>query len=117
MMRGWFGERLRRRDAVRERRKAPGVLERIARRHQPPDAVEAEPPHGDQAGGAVGVVRRIERSAEQADLHAGGVGGKHGHQASNQSQTAGPAKAGARHGRDGKKEVTDVSAPSRGRGS
>jgi hypothetical protein len=55
---------------------AAGVLERIARGDQPPDAVELEPFERQQAGGEVGLVRRIESSAEQADPHAGRVGWK-----------------------------------------
>ena len=63
-----MGERARGREALRQRRKAAGVLERIARRHQPPDPVEPDPVHGEQAGGAVRRMRRIEGAAEQADL-------------------------------------------------
>ena len=43
------------------------VLERIARRHQPPHGVEPEPPQGDEAGVAMALMRRIERAAEQSD--------------------------------------------------
>ena len=66
-MRGWSASVLRRRDALGERRKPARVLQRIAGRHQPPDAVEVEPLHREQAGGAMRRVRRIERAAEQAD--------------------------------------------------
>ncbi len=50
-----------------------GVLERIAWGDQPPDAVKLEPFEREQTRGEVGMVRRIESSAEQADLHAGRV--------------------------------------------
>ena len=84
-------ERARGGDALSERREPARVLERIARRHQPPDAVEPEPLHGDQAGGAMGVVRRIERAAEQADAHAGRMGREahHGHEGFYPSDRAG----------------------------
>ena len=63
-------------DALRERGEPARVLERIARRHQPPDPVEAEPLHRQQAGREMRLVRRIERAAEQADAHAGRVRGE-----------------------------------------
>ena len=65
------------RDALRQRGEPAGVLERIARRDQPPDAVELEPFERQQTGGEMRLMRRIERSAEQADPHAGRVGRKH----------------------------------------
>ncbi len=68
------GERAGGFDAFLERRQAAVVLEWIAGRDQPPDAVEAEPLSGEQAQRAVGVVRRIERAAEQTDAHAAGDG-------------------------------------------
>src|SRR5262249_45109078 len=70
-------ERLRGGDALRERAKPAGVFERIARSHQPPDAVEVEPLHGDQACAEMRLVRRIERAAEQTDAHPGGMGREH----------------------------------------
>ena len=101
---GMVGERLAR-AAMRSASggKPARVLERIARRHQPPDPVEIEPLHRDQAGAEMRLVRRIERAAEQADAHAGGVGGKAA-AASSQSRAAGPCRrsslAGRDHGRD-----------------
>ena len=47
-----------------------GILQRIARRHQPPDPIELQPLQRKQADGAMRGVRRIERAAEQADAHA-----------------------------------------------
>ena len=70
-MRGWCGERAGGDDARRERREAARIFQRIAGRHQPPDAIEAEPLHRQQAGAAMRRVRRIERAAEQPDAHAG----------------------------------------------
>ena len=55
-------------DALGQRAQAARVLQRIAGRDHPPDAVEIEPPHGEQAGGAMRRMRRIERAAEQADF-------------------------------------------------
>ena len=60
-------------EAFGERRQAAGVLERVARRHKPPDAVELEPLHGEQRRVEMRLMRRIESAAEQADAHAGGV--------------------------------------------
>src|SRR5439155_19986410 len=61
-------ERFRGFDAFGKRAKPARVLQRIAGRHHPPDAVEAEAAHGQQAGGAMRRMWRIERAAEQADL-------------------------------------------------
>ena len=72
-----MGERLRGLDALLERRETACVLERIARRHQPPHAVETDALHGEQAGAAVRRMRRIERAAEQADAHAGRMRRQH----------------------------------------
>src|SRR5215470_7987154 len=72
-------ERARRRDALGKRAQAAGVLERIAWSDHPPDAVEAEPPHRDQAGGPMRLMRRIEGAAEQTDAHARSVGRQNGH--------------------------------------
>src|SRR6267378_8152302 len=49
------------------------ILERIARRHQPPHAVELQPLDREQADGAMRDMGRIERSAEQADAYAVGI--------------------------------------------
>src|SRR5213592_170468 len=54
---------------------SPGILERIARRQQPPDAIELQALDRKQADGAMRRVRRIERTAEQADTHAVGMEG------------------------------------------
>jgi hypothetical protein len=43
------------------------LLERVARRDQPPDLVEPEFAHGGQADVPVPAMRRIERAAEEAD--------------------------------------------------
>ena len=51
------------------------ILERIARRQQPPDAIELQALDRKQADGAMRRVRRIERAAEQADAHAVGMEG------------------------------------------
>ncbi len=51
------------------------VLERIARRQQPPDAIELQALDRKQADGAMRRVRRIERTAEQAYAHAVGMEG------------------------------------------
>ncbi len=60
--------RLCRGEAVLERGHVLGVrLERVARRHQPPDLVEAERVHRGQADAPVAAVRRVERAAEEAD--------------------------------------------------
>ena len=63
-------------NSLLQRREPAGVLERIARGDQPPDAVKLEPFEREQAGGEVRLVRRVESSTEQADLHAGRVGRK-----------------------------------------
>ncbi len=56
--------------ALAEIVQGPLLLERIARCHQPPHAVEVQPFDRKQADGAMREVRRIERAAEQADAHA-----------------------------------------------
>ena len=68
-MRGWLASLPRRGHALRQRPQAARVLQRIAGRHQPPDAVELEPLQRQQAGAEVRFVGRIERAAEQADAH------------------------------------------------
>src|SRR5688500_16260575 len=57
-------------DAFLQRRQPAGILQRIGRSDQPPDPVEAEPLHRQQAGGKVCLVRRVEGAAEQPDAHA-----------------------------------------------
>ena len=66
------GEGARGRDPILERGEPPCVLERVARRHQPPDPVEAEAPQRNQARGAMRLVQGIERAAEQADAQPAG---------------------------------------------
>src|SRR4030095_9676534 len=66
-------KRARGRDALFQRGEAARVLQRIARRQHPPDAVEIEAVPGEQAGGAMRRMRRIERAAEQADARAARV--------------------------------------------
>jgi hypothetical protein len=56
----------------------PVGLERIAWRHQPPHPVELQTLDREQADGAVSQMRRIERSAQQADTHAVDMGRKGG---------------------------------------
>jgi hypothetical protein len=84
-MRGW---------CVRARalamRVASGVLERVAGRHQPPDAIELEPLQRQQTGGQMRQMRRIEGAAEQPDPHAGRIWGQN---------ALGPGKALGVHGR------------------
>ena len=58
-------------DARLKRRKPGQRFQRIARRHQPPDAVERESVQGEAGDQRVPLVGRIERAAEQADAHAG----------------------------------------------
>src|SRR5208282_181920 len=41
----------------------------VARRHQPPDAIEAEAHERNACDERVTIMRRIERTAEQADAH------------------------------------------------
>src|SRR5439155_26853046 len=52
-------------DALVEIVQGPLLLQRIARCHQPPHAVEVQPFDRKQADGAMREVRRIERAAEQ----------------------------------------------------
>src|SRR5262245_13644679 len=66
-------QRLGRDDAFRQRGEPARILERVARGHQPPDPVETEAFHRQQAGGEMGFVRRIEGAAEQPDAHAWGM--------------------------------------------
>src|SRR5712691_52223 len=76
---GMMRQRAGGRHSIGKRAQAARILERIAWRHQPPDAVQAKPSHGDQAGGAMGLMRRIEGAAEQANPHARSVGRQNGH--------------------------------------
>ena len=46
---------------------AVGLLQRVLRRDQPPDPVETKPLQRVEGNGAMTVMRRIERAAEQAD--------------------------------------------------
>ena len=52
------------------------ILQWIAGRHQPPDTVELEALEREQSCREMGLMRRIEGSAEQADPHAGRVRGE-----------------------------------------
>ena len=63
-------------DTLLERGEATRVLERIAGRHQPPDAVKGKPLHCDQTSAEVGVMRRIEGAAEQSNSHPRAVRGQ-----------------------------------------
>jgi len=57
-------------EALRQRRSIGLAFQRILRRHQPDDAVEPQP-HARRFGDmAMAFMGRIERAAEQADLHA-----------------------------------------------
>ena len=60
--------------ALRQRLQAARVFQRIAGRHQPPHPVELEPLHGQQAGGEMRSMRRIEGATEQADSQARRMG-------------------------------------------
>ena len=57
----------RRFDALCERRQFARIFQRIARAHEPPDAMELESAQGQKARLSVSVVRRIETAAEQAN--------------------------------------------------
>src|SRR4051794_25523470 len=70
------GEGLDGADAFAKRRQPARVLQRIGRRHQPPDAVEVEPFHRQQTGGEMRLMRRIEGAAEQPDTHAASIRGE-----------------------------------------
>ena len=52
---------------LRQRRRVGPLLERIARRDDPPDLVEPQALEGGLANQAVGGMGRIERPAEQAN--------------------------------------------------
>src|ERR1700719_4347967 len=54
----------------RERRQLPCVFQRVARAHEPPDAMELETAQRQKARLSMSVVRRIETAAEQADTQA-----------------------------------------------
>src|SRR5687767_7617292 len=56
--------------ALGQRAEPARVLQRIARRHQPPQPVELQPFYREQTCAEVGLVRRVERAAKQADAHA-----------------------------------------------
>jgi hypothetical protein len=43
------------------------ILQRIARRHHPPEAVEAQPPQGDETDMPVPEMGRVERATVEAD--------------------------------------------------
>ena len=122
------GKRLGGAEALGQRRKAAGVLERIARRHHPPHPVETEPVHGDQAGGTMRRVRRIEGAAEQADPHARQMRRKMDHEGrallalsrlgeSDMSDMCDRVRNPGWPGRGGRGSVTAGLAPSRGPGT
>ena len=52
------------------------VLERIARRNQPPDPIKADPLHGEETRRQMRPMRRIERPPEQPDLQSRRMGRK-----------------------------------------
>ena len=58
-------------DSLGQRRQAAGVLERISRRNEPPNAVKLETFQGKKGGPEMSLVRRVESSTKQADPHAG----------------------------------------------
>jgi hypothetical protein len=58
------GDAHRTRDALCKRRHAGDGLQRILRRDQPPDLVEAEALQGFEADMAMAVMSRVERAAE-----------------------------------------------------
>lgn len=53
--------------ALRQRRHLIALFQRVSRRYQPPDGIELQALQSLAANIQVAVVRRIERSAEQAD--------------------------------------------------
>ena len=55
---------------LRQRRQFVAALERIARRHQPPELIEAKTSQGDFGHQQVPLMRRVEGTTEQADHHA-----------------------------------------------
>ena len=55
------------RKAFTERRQRPRRFQRVARRHHPPDGIEAETLQRNLADQPVRRVRWVERAAEQAD--------------------------------------------------
>ena len=64
---GMTGELARARHAGRQRLHAVVALQRVLRRDQPPDLVEAEPPQRLEADVAMAFMGRIERAAQEAD--------------------------------------------------
>ena len=52
------------------------IFERIAGRDQPPDTIKLETLEREQSRTKMGLMRRIEGSAEQADPHAGRMRGQ-----------------------------------------
>src|SRR5262245_9750325 len=58
-------------DAGLKARQLGWVLQGVARGDQPPHPVELEPPQRFVADRAMGLMRRIERAAEEPDAHAG----------------------------------------------
>ena len=58
------------RDALGKRRQLARVLQRIAGRDDPPELVERQPAQRDLGDQRMAGMRRVERAAEQPDLHA-----------------------------------------------
>jgi hypothetical protein len=71
---------LRRGDPRREGRHARCRLERITRRHQPPDLVERQRVHREKRNASVPAVRGVEAAAEQPDGRAAAPPRGHGFQ-------------------------------------
>ena len=71
------GERACSGDSIGKRGEAARIFERIAGGDQPPDTIKLETLEREERRCKMGLMRRIERSTEQADPHAGRVGRKH----------------------------------------
>jgi hypothetical protein len=54
-------------DSLRHGGQQPRILERIARADEPPDPIEMETFHGEQACGTMPGMRRVETAAKKAD--------------------------------------------------
>lgn len=59
--------------ARHQRRQIAMILKRVARRHQPPNDIEPEPAHRDQADLAVRGMSWIKAAAQESDPQTTGV--------------------------------------------
>src|SRR5262245_56396357 len=83
-------------NAFVQRHRSGPALQRVARRYHPPDLVESEPLQRRLADHAMGEVRRVERTAQQAD---GLARGRVGWARLDAAKGGGGGKAHARYGR------------------